>query len=255
MTITKREHQKLNKLLEDIENVLSVKEVTVDEKRVEKGLSFHRPIIADCLIAIEDGQFSGLELRYFPLDWKWGEPPEFLRGRVFLNRLFVSNPLPTLVKPPFRGGTGILTIEGNEEVKVRTGFMKSRFVDYRFKAPGRYEENKTLVERINSDPDLMKALKKEFSIAEGRPLPHFKWADSSLLPLGEFDIFDIENEKEKMGDSDFWKVDDPETVNKVVNRMEVLRRLPIYLQKGKAPLQKQNPPSTHALLNIVIVVE
>jgi hypothetical protein len=175
------------------------------------------------------------------LDWQWGEPPEFLRGRVFLNRLIVRDPLPTLVKPPFWGGTGILTIEGNEEVKVKTGFRKSRFVDYRFKAPGRYKENKTLVERINSDPKLMEALKKEFLIAKGRPLPHFNHAKSSLLPLGGFDIFDIENEKEKMYDSDFWKVDDPETVNKVVNRIEVLRCLAIYLQKGRAPPQKTEP--------------
>lgn len=182
------------------------------------------------------------------MDWQWGEPPEFLRGRVFLNRLIVSNPLPTLVKPPFFGGTGILTIEGNEEVKVRTGFMKSRFVDYRFKAPGRYEENKTLVERINSDPDLMEALKKEFAITKGRSLPHFRWDNSSLLPLGGFNIFDVYNEKEKMDDSDFWKVDDPETVNKIINRIEVLRRLAIYLQKGKAPSQKTEPTvSAHAV--------
>jgi len=218
-----------------MKNVLSITKVTVDEKRVEKGLSFHRPIIVDCTLEIDDDQFSGLELRYFPLDWQWGDPPDFLRGHVFLNRLVVRDPLPTLVKPPFFGGTGTLTIEGNDEVRVKTGFRKSRFVDYRFKAPGRHDENKTLVERMNADSALLEALKREFALAQGRPLPNFGWSNRSLFPLGGFDVFDIDNEQAKIDAVNFWKVDDPETVSKIVNRIEVLRRLAVYLQTGTAP--------------------
>jgi hypothetical protein len=217
-------------MLEGFKKILPIEDCKVKELRAMKTYSLRQPVYAACLVSLKDEQFSNFALRYFPEDWKWGEPHKLLRGKMFLSELTIKNPLPSLTKAPFFGGAGIYTIQGNEEVKVKTGFMSSRITGYRFRSLGRNKENKLIVEKINLDQNLLNILNSEFSTGKGRPLPDFRYVDATILPLGGFDIFDIDGQKEKISDADFWKPDDPNTVKRIFHRIEILRSLAIYLQ-------------------------
>jgi hypothetical protein len=235
--ITKDEHLLLNRFLEELGGFIQVKNKVINEYRAVKGTSLRRPTLAICSIDLTDENFSTIELIYFLNDWKWGESSEFLRGRLFLQKLLLRNPLPSITKPPFFGGMGVLTFQGNVEIEETTGFMKSKVVGYRFKALGSNKDNKLIESRINSDFGLLDSLNKEFMTGRGRPLPDVK-IDGTIIPFGGFDIFDIDGQKEKVADTDFWKIDDPDAPRKTVRRLDALRKLAVYLQK----LEYMPPP-------------
>lgn len=230
MAITKDEHQKLNILLEEIKKNLAVVNTEIKELQAEKSYSFRRPIFAGCIVKLQDQLFSGFAFNYFPQDWKWGEPHKLLQGKIFLGQLTVNNALPSLIKAPFFGGAGLFTIQGNEEVKIKSGFLSSKIIGFRFKSLGRNKENLAIVEKINNDKNLLDNLNKEFSTVKGRPLPDFRYVDSAILPLGGFDIFDIDGQKEKISDDNFWRPEDPETVKRIIKRIEALRPFALYIQ-------------------------
>lgn len=230
MTITKKEHQKLDSLVEEIKKNLPVEDSEVKELKAQSAYSFRQPVFAACVVKLEDQQFSSFTFRYFPEDWKWGEPHKLLQGRIFLGELKVNDPLPSLSKAPFFGGAGIFTIQGNEPIKVKTGFLSSEIKSFKFKSLGRNKDNQAIVEKINSDKSLLDSLNEEFSTVKGRPLPDFRYLDCAILPLGGFDIFDIDGQKEKVSDDNFWRVDDPGTTKKIVHRIEVLRKFALHIQ-------------------------
>jgi hypothetical protein len=241
LVITKDEHLLLNKFLEELGGLIQVKNKVVNEYRAVKGTSLRRPILAICSIDLTDENFSTIELMYFPNDWKWGEPSELMRGRIFLQKLLLRNPLPSVTKPPFFGGMGVLIFQGNVETGAPAGFMKSNVASYRFKALGGNKDNKLIESRINSDFALLDSLNKEFRTGKGRPLPDVK-INGTIIPFGGFDIFDIDGQKEKVADNDFWKIDDPDTPRKTVRRLDALRKLAVYLQKTEYMPPPPPPP-------------
>ena len=217
MGITKKEHEKLNILMEEIKRNLSVEDSEIKELQAQKTYSLRQPVFAACVVKLIDQQFGSFTFRYFPEDWKWGEPHKLLQGKIFLGELTVKNSLPSLTKAPFFGGAGLYTIQGNEPIKVKTGFLSSEIRGFKFKSLGRNKENQAIVENINMDQNLLDSLNKEFSTIKGRPLPDFRHVDTAILPLGGFDIFDIDGQKEKISDDNFWKPDDSDTIRKIIN--------------------------------------
>jgi hypothetical protein len=234
MAITKEEHQKLNILLEEIKKNLPVEDSEIKELKAQKSYSFRQPVFAACVIKLQDPQFSSFTYRYFPEDWKWGEPHKLLQGKIFLGELTIVNALSSLKKAPFFGGAGLFTIQGNEEVKIKSGFLSSKIVGFKFKSLGRNKDNQAIVEKINNDKNLLDNLNKEFSTIKGRPLPDFRYIDSAILPLGGFDIFDIDGQKEKISDDNFWRPEDPKTIKRIIQRIEVLRPFVSYIQDKTA---------------------
>jgi hypothetical protein len=217
----------VHKFLEDLGNVLRAENRMYDWLRAEKGTSLRRPELGKCTLNLLDEQFSSVELTYFSEDWSWGEPHESMRGTVFLSKVILRNPVKTSAKG---GAFGLL---GDYPVKEKTGFMKTSTVGYQFRPS--QSDSVWLAERINSDRGLLDALNKEFSTGKGRPLPKVGNV-SGIEPFGGFDVFDVDGHKEKVAATDFWKIKAPDTAMKLVQRLNVLRRLAVYLQgPGAAP--------------------
>ncbi len=218
-----KEYLMLHKFLDDLGNVLPMETRIFNEYRAEKGTSLRRPVFGECSLTLADEQFSSITLRYFPEDWKWGEPHKIMRERIYLNSVSLRNPLPQLSKKGYN-------LLGNVEIKEKIGFRKSRIVGYLFRAVKK--ENKSLEERLNSDQALLKALNDEFSTGKGRPLPDVG-VGGKIYPLGGFDIFNIDRQREKVSDTDFWKINDPDTPKRLISRLNALRKLAKYLMESE----------------------
>ena len=52
-----------------------------------------------------------------------------------------------------------------------------------------------------------------------------------MFSFGGFNIFDVDGQKEKVAETDFWKINDPATPEKLVRRLNVLRNLAVHLRQ------------------------
>jgi hypothetical protein len=231
---TGKESLTVQKFLDNLGNVLPIHSRVFDVLKAQKSTSLVQPELSKCSINLSDAHFGSIELTYFPEDWKWGEPHKIMMGSLFLEKVTLRNPLLNLTKPGPSYGSGIgLHLQGNVEITDRAGFMKSRIVGYQFRAVKK--ENGWLAERINYDRVLLDSLNREFSTGKSRPLPSIG-AGGTIIPFGGFDIFDIDGQKEKVVETDFWKISEPTTPEKLVRRLNVLRNLANYLREpGSAP--------------------
>ena len=224
MSIPKKEMDSLTLFLEEIDHILPVTNREINELKAQKGLNLKQPTLGVCTINLSDEIISDLELRYFPSDWNWGAKQNFLRNRIYLQDLTMKKPISSLTKPPFFGGMGVNSIEGNEEIKVSKGFRKHEIIGYKFKSQGRNKDNKKIVQVLNADEDLIQALNQEFSISYGRPLPDLS-IEGKIRPYGGLDVFNLDDEIEKISEHDFWEVKDPNSANRLFNRYNVIRKL------------------------------
>jgi hypothetical protein len=224
MSIRKKEMDSIIKFLEELVNLLPIKKKEINEFKAQKGMSLKQPTLGVCSIKLNDNIISDFELRYFPSNWNWGKKQDFLRKRIYLQEITLKNPISSLTKAPFFAGAGIYSIQGNEEIKEKKGFRKTEIVGYKFKSLGKNKENKKIAEMLNSDKTLIQTLNQEFSISKGRPLPDIS-IKGKIIPFGGFNIFNLDDESEKITEQDFWKVEDPNITTRLVQRFEALKRL------------------------------
>jgi len=229
-----KESLTLQKFLDDLDRVLPIQNRVFNPLKAIKGTSLSQPELSMCSLNLSDSHFSSIGLSFYPEDWKWGEPHKIMMGSLFLRTVTVRNPLLDLTKsgPGFGSNIGVHFL-GDIEIRESAGFMKSKVVGYQFRATKK--ENRWLAEKINSDSALLDSLKREFSTGKGRPLPSIS-VGGTICPFGGFDVFDVDGQKEKVAETDFWKISDPATPEKLVRRLNVLRNLASHLrQPGPAP--------------------
>jgi hypothetical protein len=241
MAILDSERKRVLRVLEDLKTTLPVITASLNEYQITKSYAWSRPTFGQCDLTLQDPQFTGMRLYYFPQDWKWGQPLELLQSHFWLGRVVVKDPLPCVTKAPYFGGMGIYTILGDDAITERVGLRKTRLIGYRFKAEGRDKTRKALVARINTDSIVLNRLYEEFACGEGRPLPAFDHSEKALIPFGSLDLAYLEQHRAKLTARDLWALDDSTISSRLTQRLEALRPLAIYLQ-GHTPMQ--TPPPT-----------
>ena len=229
-----KESLAVQRFLDELDNVLPIQNRVFNPMKAMKGTSLTQPELSMCSLNLSDEHFSSIGLSFYPEDWKWGEPHKIIAGSLFLRTVTVRNPLKELTKQGKGSGTHIgAHLLGDVGIKESAGFMKSKIVGYQFRAATK--ESRWLSDKINSDLVLLDSLKREFSTGKGRLLPSIS-AGGIIVPLGGFDIFNVDGQKEKVAETDFWKVIDPTTPEKLVNRLNALRDLARHLQQpGPTP--------------------
>ena len=234
------------KFLDDLDRVLPVQNRVFNPMKAIKGTSLTQPELSMCSVNLLDQHFSSVMLSFYPEDWKWGEPSEIMKGSLFLRAATIRNPLMNLTKQGKGYGSNIgVHILGDVEIKESTGLMKSRIVGHQFRAI--VKESRWLAEKMNADLALLDSMRKEFKTGKGRSLPSIS-TGGTIAPFGGFDIFDVDGQKEKVAETDFWKINDPTTQGKLVNRLNVLRNLAKHLQQPGTALTVTEPARKRTVL-------